>query len=44
LINSEKEAGSHTITWNAESYPTGVYIVKMEALGFKATGKLLLVK
>jgi len=44
LINREINAGNHITTWNAESNSTGVYVVRMEAQGFEAVRKILLVK
>ena len=38
------EAGYHSITWNADSYSSGVYFVKMVAGAYVSTQKLILVK
>ena len=42
--NGIKSAGNHTIEWNAEGYPSGVYFVKINAGEFTQTQKLMLVK
>jgi len=44
LTEGIKAAGNHTIEWNAEGYPSGVYFVKLDAGEFKQTQKLMLVK
>ncbi|SVB12720.1 uncharacterized protein METZ01_LOCUS165574, partial [marine metagenome] len=40
LINDNIEAGYHSITWDANSYSSGVYLVKMIAGEFRSTQKL----
>ena len=37
-------AGTHSVEWNAEGYPSGVYFVKLDASDFTQTQKLMLVK
>ena len=44
LINGNMEAGYHSVVWNADSYSSGVYFVKMVAGEFVNTQKLMLVK
>jgi len=44
LYSGLKSAGNHTIEWNAEGYPSGVYFVKLDAGEFTQTQKLMLVK
>ena len=44
LASGLKVAGNHTIDWNAENLPSGVYFVKLNAGGFTQTQKLMLVK
>jgi flagellar hook assembly protein FlgD len=44
LIDANMDAGYHSITWNADSYSSGVYFVKMVAGEFVNTQKLMLVK
>ncbi len=44
LIDANMEAGYHSIVWDANSYASGVYFVKMVAGEFVNTQKLMLVK
>ena len=44
LHNGIKTAGNHSIEWNAEGYPSGVYFVKLIADEFTQTQKLMLIK
>ena len=44
LLSESMNAGYHQIEWNAESYPSGVYFVKLDAGEFTQTQKLMLVK
>ena len=44
LTNGIQTAGDHTVEWNASSYPSGVYFVKLNADQFTQTQKLILVK
>jgi len=44
LINSFQIAGYHTISWNASSYPSGVYLIRMDSGEFTQTQKVVLVK
>ena len=44
LLNSELEAGSHNIDWNASDYPSGVYFYKITAGNFTSVKKMMLVK
>jgi hypothetical protein len=44
LVNGFKEAGVHTINFNAENFNSGLFIYKMEANGFVQSRKMLLVK
>ena len=44
LINGLEVAGNHTLEWNAEGFPSGVYFVKMTAGDFSQSQKLMLVK
>jgi len=44
LINGNMDAGYHSITWNADSYSSGVYFVKMVAGEYVDTQKLMLIK
>ena len=44
LINANMDAGYHSIVWDANSYASGVYFVKMVAGEFVNTQKLMLIK
>ena len=44
LVNGNMDAGYHSVVWNADSYSSGVYFVKMVAGEFVNTQKLMLVK
>ena len=44
LIDANMDAGYHSIIWNADSYSSGVYFVKMVAGEYVNTQKLMLVK
>jgi len=44
LIDGNMDAGYHSIVWDANSYSSGVYFVKMVAGEFVNTQKLMLVK
>ena len=44
LYNNTKQAGYHSITWNATMYSSGIYFVKLHAGKFHSTQKLMLVK
>ena len=44
LIDRNMLAGYHSITWNASSYSSGVYFIKMQAGSNIRTQKLMLVK
>ena len=44
LISGNMDAGYHSVVWDANSYSSGVYFVKMVAGEFVNTQKLMLVK
>jgi hypothetical protein len=44
LVDGEKSAGVHIMTWNATGLPSGVYFLQMRAGEFVETRKLLLAK
>jgi hypothetical protein len=44
LIDEEKPAGEYDIKWNASSYSSGVYFIKMQAGQFSETRKVVLMK
>ncbi len=44
LVNETKEAGNHTIEFNASQLPSGVYIYTLQVNGFTGSKKMLLMK
>ena len=44
LVNGNMTAGYHSVVWNADSYSSGVYFVKMMTSEFTKTQKLMLMK
>lgn len=44
LVDGERDAGSHTVTWNADPYSTGVYFYRITAKDFTETKKMLMLK
>jgi len=44
LINTQMEAGYHSVTWNADNVASGIYIVKLTMDNFSSTKKMLLMK
>ena len=44
LINRDIDAGTHKITWDAEQYPSGIYIVQFNANNINQSQKIVLVK
>jgi len=44
LVDSRHVAGTYTASWNANNFPSGMYLCRMEAPGFVQTRKLVLVK
>ncbi len=44
LVNDEMSAGYHTVQWDASSFASGVYMVKIVTGDFKAVQKVSLVK
>ena len=44
LVDNMLKDGYHSVVWNADSYSSGVYFVKMQAGDFMSIQKLLLVK
>jgi hypothetical protein len=44
LVNEEKETGYHSIIFNANDFPSGVYYYKISAGSFIQTKKMLLIK
>ncbi|MCB1059713.1 MAG: T9SS type A sorting domain-containing protein [Calditrichaeota bacterium] len=44
LVSEAQNAGSHTVSFNASSLPSGVYFYRLNADNFTATRKMLLLK
>ena len=44
LVNENREAGIHTIDFNASGFSSGVYFYKLESGGFVETKKMILMK
>ncbi|MBC8214809.1 MAG: DUF1565 domain-containing protein [Candidatus Marinimicrobia bacterium] len=44
LVNEQVEAGYHTVVWNANNQPSGIYFAVLSIGGFSETQKLLLLK
>jgi len=44
IVNNWHEAGSQSIMWDAASYPSGIYFVKLQAADYSASHKIVLVK
>ena len=44
LVNTFKSAGYHSVNWNADNLPSGVYLIRMDSGDFTQTQKVLLVK
>lgn len=44
LVDDKKQAGYHSVTWNAGTASSGIYVLQMEAGGFSRIQKAILVK
>ena len=44
LVNGNRQAGYHSVKWNADSFSSGMYLVKMVTSNFSQTQKVLLLK
>jgi len=44
LVNNVVTPGQHSVVWNAENMPSGLYFYRIEASSFAQTKKLLLIK
>ncbi len=44
LLDEPREAGMHTVQWNASGLPSGVYFYRLQAGEFEETRKLLLMR
>ena len=44
LVDNELVPGYYQVTWDARDLPSGIYFVRMEAVGFQKTQKVVLLK
>ena len=44
LFSGESSAGNHSLSWNADSYASGIYFYRMQANNFIQVKKMLLLK
>ena len=44
LVNQRQEHGFYSINWNASQFSSGVYIYRIQADGFSAVKKCILMK
>jgi hypothetical protein len=44
LIDESQNAGNHIVNWNASSFPSGVYVYKLESGSFVSNKKMILLK
>ena len=44
LVNEKLEPGQHEIQWNASQHSSGVYFLRMNAVSFIKTQKMILLK
>jgi photosystem II stability/assembly factor-like uncharacterized protein len=44
LVNEEKSVGTYELTWNAASFPSGVYFYQLKAGDYISTKKMILLK
>ncbi len=44
LVNSNQEAGKHTVSWNASGLPSGIYFYSIKVGAFSKTKKMILQK
>lgn len=44
LVNEQKVAGSHTVSFDASALSSGIYIYRINTIGFNQTKKMLLIK
>ena len=44
LVNGQMDAGYHTVMWDASQMPSGVYFYALQAEGFSATKRMVLMK
>jgi hypothetical protein len=43
-VNDRLPPGQHEVTWEARHVPSGVYLYRLEALGYSATRRVTLIK
>jgi hypothetical protein len=44
LVNGWRDAGSHSVAFDGTNLPSGIYVYRLTAGGFDATGKMVLMK
>jgi len=44
LTHDLQQAGNHQVTWNANSFPSGVYFYRIQGENYSNTGKMMLLK
>jgi flagellar hook assembly protein FlgD len=44
LFDGETEAGEHKMTWDARTFPSGVYFARLESGGRRETIKMVVLK
>ena len=44
LVDSEMEAGNHTVSWNSENNASGIYFYRIVTKDFIATKRMVLMK
>ena len=44
LVNENKPAGSYSVTFNAGSLPSGIYVYELKTGGFVFRNKMMLIK
>ena len=44
LVNGQRDAGMHQVTWDASGLPSGLYFCRIEAGNFRDVIKMMLVK
>jgi 2',3'-cyclic-nucleotide 2'-phosphodiesterase (5'-nucleotidase family) len=44
LVNEERAAGNHRVTFDAGNLPTGTYLYTMKASGYQETRRMVLVR
>ena len=44
LVNEFQTVGYHSVDWNADNHPSGIYFLQMISDGFVQTQKIVLIK